>query len=99
MTALHIRLGDPRGLPIDLLLSSIPSLPRPALARLVERAIDHMDQQDGDADLEPNGDEMDTGNAEDEPFVGPPWGHIGPGCSIGDPGEDEHDKEDDRNYD
>lgn len=97
MTALHIRLGNPRALPIDILLTAIPSLPRPALARLVERAIDHMDQQDGDPDLEPNGDELDTGNAEDEHWTAAPWGMGGPGCPISDPGEDEHDQEDDRN--
>jgi len=39
-------------LPLNIALSVIPSLPRPLLARLVERAIDRMDALDGDADLE-----------------------------------------------
>ena len=88
MTALHISYGQAKALPIDVLLTAIPSLPRPALARLVDRAIEHMDQQDGDAELEPDGDELDTGNAEDEHTAGYPWGHVGPGCSISDPDED-----------
>lgn len=96
MSALHIRYGNVEALPLDILLSSIPSLPRVALDRLVERAIEQMDEQDGDPDFEANGDEQDTGNAEDEPFAGIPWGMGGPGCPITDPGEDEHDMEEDR---
>ena len=34
------------------LLAIIPSLPRPALARLTERLVDRMDEIDGDPDLE-----------------------------------------------
>ncbi|MCR5872282.1 MULTISPECIES: hypothetical protein [unclassified Sphingomonas] len=94
--SLHIRYGKPEALPIDMLLSAIPSLPRVALDRLVERAIEQMDEQDGDPDFEPDGDELDTGNAEDEHWTGRPRGMGGPGCPISDPGEDEHDKEDDR---
>lgn len=62
MTALILRYGHPTALPIDILLSAIPSLPRVALDRLVERAIEEMDQQDGDHDLEdddPSGDTLD----------------------------------------
>ena len=88
MSALHIRFGNAKALPLETLLSMIPSLPRQALDRLVERAIDHMDELDGDADLELGGDELDTGNAEDEHAAGHPWGHVGPGCAISDPDED-----------
>lgn len=33
--------------PLDMLLSAIPTLPRPLLARLVARAIEHMDEHGG----------------------------------------------------
>lgn len=36
----------------DVMLSTIPSLPRAVLARLVETMIDRMDEIDGDPDLE-----------------------------------------------
>ena len=85
MSALVIRYGRPEALPIDVLLSAIPSLPRVSLDRLVERAIEQMDEQDGDPDFEWSGDELDTGNAEDEVFAGTPWGMGGPGCPITDP--------------
>lgn len=52
MSALSIRYGSPTTLPLDVLLSMIPSLPRAALSRLTERAIDRMDELDGDTDLE-----------------------------------------------
>jgi hypothetical protein len=84
MSGLVIRYGNPEALPIDVLLSAIPSLPRVALDRLVQQAIDHMDAIDPDPDFEPNGDELDTGNAEDEAFIGTPWGMGGPGCPISD---------------
>jgi hypothetical protein len=41
---------DPAAL--EVALGVIPSLPRPLLSRLVQRAIDHLDQLDGDCDLE-----------------------------------------------
>lgn len=41
------------------MLRSIPSLPRPLLARLTEAMIDRMDLLDGDNDVELNGDELD----------------------------------------
>lgn len=53
MSALLIRHGA-AALPLDVLLSMIPSLPRAALDRLTERAIDRMDELDGDPDLEPD---------------------------------------------
>jgi hypothetical protein len=41
---------------LDALLATIPSLPRPVLARLTARLIDHMDTLDPDPDLEPETD-------------------------------------------
>lgn len=57
-----------------------------------------MDADDGNPDVELNGDELDGNGGEDD-FVS--WGvgisgYGGPGCPISDPGEDEHDQEDDR---
>ncbi|MCD2325015.1 hypothetical protein LQ953_13405 [Sphingomonas sp. IC-56] len=86
MSALHIRFGADRSLPLDLLLGSIPSLPRHILSRLVDQAIERMDELDGDPDLEPGGDELDGTNAEDEPYT--PWPSYtavhGAGCPISD---------------
>lgn len=42
--------------PLDLLLASVPSLPRAILARLTARMIERLDELDGDADLEPEAD-------------------------------------------
>jgi hypothetical protein len=50
--------------PLDLLLSAIPSLPRPILSRLTARLIEQMDALDGDPDLEE--DDWPGGNVEDE---------------------------------
>lgn len=62
--------------PLDTMLATIPSLPRPMLARLVSRMIEQMDEIDGDPDTEQNGDEDD--------FLL----HLsdGPGCPISDAG-------------
>lgn len=43
-------IGRASALPIALAI--VPSLPRPFLKRLIERAIDHLDELDGDPDLE-----------------------------------------------
>lgn len=59
-------------LPLDVMLSAIPSLPRPILARLTARMIDRMDELDGDSDLE-DGDE-DRCAAGDDAIVGGPTG-------------------------
>lgn len=67
MTALSIRYGAvPPPLPLDMLLSAIPSLPRAALDRLTARMIDRLDEMDGDLDLELNGDELDGTGGEDD---------------------------------
>ena len=39
-------------LPLEAMLSAIPSLPRPILARLTAHLIERMDELDGDPDLE-----------------------------------------------
>lgn len=54
---------------LALALSTIPSLPRPLLSRIVARAIERLDEIDGDPDLEPYGDELDGSMAEDEPGI------------------------------
>lgn len=55
----------------------------------MQRAIDRMDDLDGDPDLGPDGDELDGSMAEDD--FHPPnanWmGHAG--CPVSDPGEDD----------
>lgn len=51
--------GRVPALPLSAMLASIPSYPRPVIERLVARMIDHLDRQDGDPDLEDNGDEQD----------------------------------------
>ncbi|BCA60054.1 hypothetical protein [Sphingomonas sp. HMP6] len=61
---------------------------RDALAAFVMVAIDLMDLAEPDADLEPNGDELDGDPAEDEFMYHGGWG---PGCPVGDPGGCEHD--------
>ena len=70
MASLHIATRGTAALPLDLLRWSFPSLPRATLARLVERAIDRMDEMDGDPDLEdddPAGDPLDErGEAPDD---------------------------------
>lgn len=88
MTALLIRTGNPAALPLDLLLSAIPSLPRPSLERLTARMIEVLDTMDGDPDLELNGDELDGSLGEDDFHNASttPW--TGPGCPISDPGGD-----------
>lgn len=57
------RINDAQGsraigshMPLAVALAVIPSLPRPVLSRLVARAIERLDEMDGDPDLEP-GDE------------------------------------------
>jgi len=54
------------------MLATIPSLPRPVLARLVARMIDRLDELDGDTDLEPDND--DACEAGDDGCA-PVWMH------------------------
>lgn len=82
--------------PLAIALSVIPSLPRPLLSRLVTRAIEHLDDLDGDADLED--DSEDYGGDEGEPDFRRRRRHrrneSGPGCAIADPGEEDDYRED-----
>ena len=72
-------------LPLNVALAIVPTLPRLILSRLVARAIERLDELDGDADLEPEATEQDDepeiddepelddhggGNVEDEPENG-----------------------------
>lgn len=53
--------------PLDVLLASVPSLPRAILALLTARMIERMDELDGDPDLEdddPAGADDDRGEAD-----------------------------------
>ena len=77
-------------LPLDLILDAIPSLPRPLLARMVQRLIDRIDEMDGDTDVEANGDEEDGSyRAEDEHDM--PCGmEMAAGCPVSDPDEEDH---------
>lgn len=53
--------------PLDLLLASVPSLPRAILARLTARMLERLDELDGDPDLEdddPAGADDDLGEAD-----------------------------------
>jgi hypothetical protein len=77
----------------EAMLAFIPSLPRAELARITERLIDRLDTLDGDPDLELHGDELDGSNGEDDfQDHDASWLRL-PGCPISDPGEDEHDRE------
>ncbi len=51
--------------PLDMLLSALPSLPRPLLARLTLRLIERLDEIDGNPDDED--DDPGGGNVTDEP--------------------------------
>lgn len=78
--------GRASALPLSVALALIPSLQRPMLARFVARAIERLNDLDGDPDLE-DGDE-DLGHDEGEPdFRRPHWRlrkWAGPGCQISD---------------
>ena len=70
-------------LPLHIALSVIPSLPRPLLARFVARAIERLDAEDGDPDLE------DATDAEDEGITWAAAQYCNsdyPGCPVSDPG-------------
>lgn len=73
-------------LPLDVILSAIPGLPRAELGRLVDRAIDRLDQLDPDPDIELNGDELDEAQGEDSFVSSGAFGakFYGPGCPISD---------------
>lgn len=54
----------------EQMLAAIPSLPRPTLTRLVDHMIDRLDELDGDADLEDNGDAEPIDEREPEEEFG-----------------------------
>jgi hypothetical protein len=60
--------------PLDVLLASVPSLPRAILARLTARTIARLDELDGDVDREP--DDEDT-TIDDEPCDGDTDSEVG----------------------
>lgn len=68
------------------------AIPRAAFERLVQSAIDLLDNADGDADLELCSDETEHDGGEDC------FSHAqcdvdgGPGCEVSDPGGCEHDR-------
>lgn len=87
MSARHA-IARPETAPLDVVLSAIPSLPRALLARLVERAIECLDEMEPDPDVELNGDETDHSGGEDD--RDPLHCHdvyMAAGCPISDPGE------------
>jgi hypothetical protein len=57
-----------RPISAEQMLAAIPSLPRPMLTRLVDQMIDRLDELDGDADKEDNGDAepVDEREADEE---------------------------------
>jgi hypothetical protein len=65
MNAASPHLGRASALPLDAVLAAIPSYPRPIVERLVTRLIDHLDQADGDADLEDDDPPENDDAAED----------------------------------
>jgi hypothetical protein len=65
---------------------AVAHLPRNAVHAMIDRLIGWLDEQDGDPDLEANGDELDGTAAEDEPGAElSAWHRSGPGCPITDP--------------
>lgn len=80
---------------LQQIVNVLASLDRATVQAAVETMHVLLDMLDDDPDLEPNGDERDNSGAEDEitsssvnvMYVG------AAGCPIGDPGEDEHDRE------
>lgn len=61
------------------LLRTLPSLPRPLLARLTERMIERLDEMDGDTDLEPEEDRCTAGDDGCAAFI--LHGHVHWGAS------------------
>lgn len=93
MATLH-NLGRPSGLPFSLLSQAIHRLSRHELEDLAQTLIDHLDELDGDPDLEDNNDrEASDGDDRDIawPEDGSPMGPTGNGVF----GLSEDDEEDD----
>jgi hypothetical protein len=80
----------PRGAaaPLEVALSVIPSLPRPLLARIVQRSIERLDELDGDPEAEVTDAEDDW---QSKRWLR--WRSHGPGDPLSDPDEDGNDAE------
>lgn len=85
MASRAIDRGGAQALPLNLIAQAIPMLTRHELAAVTERLIDYLDQQDGDSDFEPNGDELDGSLGEDDFFPHSANWLGEPGCPISDP--------------
>lgn len=85
----RISIAQAERAPLDIALAVIPSLPRAVLARLVERAIDRLDEIDGDPDREeddPSGQMDEDGINTGAPvFAQHGTVYRGAGCPISDP--------------
>ena len=67
-----------------LIVSMMSRFNREERELIAQAAIDSLDVEDGDPDIEPNGDELDGSQAEDD--FGPQGsGFDGPGCPLADP--------------
>ena len=69
----------------ETVLPLIGAANRRELETIITAAIERLDEIDGDADLEANGDEADGSGLEDEFGVIPEM--YGAGCPVADPGE------------
>lgn len=79
---LKLRPGDHPE--IVALMRTIARQPRRRLEAAVEMLLQVLDLIDGDADLEPDGDERDSNGAEDD-FMNHSLWAAGPGCAVSDP--------------
>jgi hypothetical protein len=78
MASRHMQGGaSAPSVPLDVLLATQPSLPRPILSRLTARMIERLDEIDGDPDEEATPAEDDF--TDHRKFAD------GPGCIVSDP--------------
>lgn len=77
----------PLPVPLDVLLATLPSLPRPVLSRLTARMIERLDELDGDPDFEEDNEDRALDEAEPDFRRKRRWrrNESGPGCPISDP--------------
>lgn len=83
---LDVRIAPP---PPAIVTHVLSRFSRDQLAGFITVAIDLLDLADSDADLEPNGDELDGDHRSEDEFLS--HSNAGPGCPIADPdfGDDE----------
>lgn len=72
--------------PVEMALAAMMSASRGELEAIIAAGIERLDELDGDADLEANGDEADGDWLEDE-FGVIPASDGGAGCPVADAGE------------